>query len=130
MLLRRPEGIGDALRKVLKEMEKADSEIIGSVVIRSDGLVLAHAIRGDIDADLAAAMMASVLSISHRVLEELKIGALEDIVIKAKEGVLAVVPVSQDVVLGAIARSGANLGLLLLTMGKAKDKLKSVIEKF
>ena len=129
MLLRRPEGIGEALKKILKDMEKADPDIIGSVVVRSDGLILAHAVRGDIDADLAAAMIASVLSISNRVLEELKIGQLEDIVIKAKEGILATVPVTEDVVLGVIAKSGANLGLLLLTMGKTRDKIKSTIEK-
>ncbi len=124
---RKPEGVRDKLRKILDELEKKDPDILGSVTMRSDGLILASAIRSGIDEDLVAAMLGSILNIGSRVSQELKVGELQDIVMKASDGVVAVVPVMKDIVLGAIARSGANLGLLLLEMKRAGEKVREVI---
>ena len=125
---RKPEGVKDRLKKILDDFEKRDPDVLGSVTMRSDGLILAHAIRAGVDADLAAAMLGSILNIGTRVSQELKVGELQDIVMKASDGVVAIVPAMKDVVLGAIARSDANLGLLLLEMRRTGEKIKKVLE--
>lgn len=125
---KKPEGVKGKLVKILEEFEKKDPDVLGSITMRSDGLILASAIRAGLDADLAAAMLGSILNISTRVSQELKVGEVEDIVIKAKEGIVSVVPVMTDIVLGAIARSGANLGLLLIEMRRTSEKIRNVMK--
>ena len=125
---RKPEGVKDRLKKILDEFEKRDADVLGSITMRSDGLILASAMRTGIDADLVAAMLGSVLNIGIRASQELKAGDIQDIVIKASDGIIAVVSVMKDIVLGAIARSDANIGLLLLEMKKAGEKIKGVIQ--
>lgn len=122
-------GIRGELKSHLEHMENNDPDILGSLVLRSDGLILASAIRTDINADLVAAMLSSILSISSRVTNELRVGSLENIVIKSNDSVIAIVPVSGGIVLGAIARGNANLGLLLLEMSRCRDNIKEVLRK-
>jgi len=123
------ESVRDQLISILKEMESKDPEIEGSVLIRADGLVLASALPADIDRDLVAAMSASALNVSTRVLEELRRGTLENVIIRGAMGVVMIISVAQDIVLAAIGKKDANLGLMLVEMRRAAEKLKNVIEK-
>ncbi|MHA1590365.1 MAG: roadblock/LC7 domain-containing protein [Candidatus Njordarchaeales archaeon] len=123
------ENVRDQLISILKEMESKDPEIEGSVLIRADGLVLASALPADIDRDLVAAMSASALNVSTRVLEELRRGTLENVIIRGAMGVVMIISVAQDIVLAAIGKKDANLGLMLVEMRRAAEKLKNVIEK-
>ena len=123
------ESVRDQLVSILKEMESKDPEIEGSVLIRTDGLVLASALPAEIDRDLVAAMSASALNVSTRVLEELGKGEIENVIIRGSMGVVMVISVAQDIVLAAIGKKDANLGLMLVEMRRAAEKLKNIIEK-
>ncbi|MHA1609729.1 MAG: roadblock/LC7 domain-containing protein [Candidatus Njordarchaeales archaeon] len=123
------ESVRNQLISILKEVESKDPEIEGSVLIRADGLVLASALPADIDRDLVAAMSASALNVSTRVLEELRRGTLENVIIRGAMGVVMIISVAQDIVLAAIGKKDANLGLMLVEMRRAAEKLKNVIEK-
>ena len=130
MVLRRNVvGLRGELKAHLERMEKNDPDILGSIVMRGDGLILASAIRFDVDSDLLAAMLSSIFSISSRVSGELRVGSLENIVIKSSESIIAISQVVEGVVLGVIARSGANLGLLLYEVSKCRDNLAKSLSK-
>ncbi len=128
-LRRKPvETLGEALTGVLKELESKVREIDGGLIVRNDGLVIASLIRENLDRDLVAAMSASLLNVSSRVLEELEKGSVEDLVVKGENGLIAIISVNPEIVLATMAKKDVNLGLLLLSMKKAKDKILKIIE--
>ncbi len=128
-LRRKPvETLGDALTGVLKELESKVREIDGGLIVRNDGLVIASLMRENLDRDLVAAMSASLLNVSSRVLEELQKGFVEDLVVKGENGLIAIISVNPEIILATMAKKDVNLGLLLLSMKKAKDKILKIIE--
>ena len=128
-LRRKPvETLGESLTRVLREIMDKVRDIEGTLIVRNDGLVIASLIHEDLDKDLIAAMSASLLNVSLRVLEELKKGSVEDLVVKGEEGLIAVISINPEIVLAVIAKKAVNLGLLLLSMKKAKEKIVKIIE--
>lgn len=119
----------EVLTSILREMESKAPEIEGSVVFRSDGLILATALPEDLDRDLIAAMSASVFGVSVRVLEELKGGSMESAIIRGTDRILMLVSVLPEISLAAIAHKDANLGLIYVEMKRAADKIRSTLEK-
>ena len=122
------ETAGSQLEKILKEMHDKNREIDGSAVLRTDGLVIASVLQQNLDSDLVAAMSASLLNVSSRVLEELAKGNVEDVVVRGSDGVIALISVNPEAVLATMAERNANLGLLIVTMKKARDKINKVLE--
>jgi len=125
-------GIGslrDRLEQLLRELENKDPEIEGSVLLRSDGLVMASALKEQIDKDLVAAMVASALNVSSRVMDELHRGNVENIIIRGDKGVVMVIAVDPEVVLSAIAKKNANIGLMLVEMRKTAEKVRKFLEE-
>ena len=123
------EPVRSQLVSVLKDMETKDPEIEGSVLLRSDGLILATALAEGIDRDLVAAMSASLLNVSSRVLEELNRGKVENVIVRGENGVVMVISVMPEIVLAAIAKKDANLGLMLVEMRRAAEKIRNILEK-
>lgn len=58
----------------LKEMSRADPQIIASAIVRTDGLVLASALPKNADEGIVGAMGAAVLNIGNRCVNELERG--------------------------------------------------------
>lgn len=115
--------------KILKELEDKDPDIEGSVIIRSDGLILASALPADIDSNLAAAMSASIFSVSQRVLKELNRGSIINTIVRGEDGVLMIISVTEDIVLAAIGKRDSNLGLMLVEMQRTAEKIKEILKK-
>ncbi|MGQ4892828.1 MAG: roadblock/LC7 domain-containing protein [Candidatus Njordarchaeia archaeon] len=122
------ETAGTSLEKILKEMHDKNRDIDGSAILRTDGLVIASVLAEKLDRDLVAAMAASLLNVSSRVLEELAKGNVEDVVVRGSDGVVALISVNPEAVLATMAKKNANLGLLIVTMKKARDKINKVLE--
>ncbi|MHA1595845.1 MAG: roadblock/LC7 domain-containing protein [Candidatus Baldrarchaeia archaeon] len=119
----------ETLTSILKEMERKDAEIEGSIIVRTDGLILATALPEDIDGDIVAAMSASVFGVGARVLEELGGGTLENAIIRGSNRIIMLVSVTPEVSLVAIAQKDANLGLMFVEMKRAADKIREVLKK-
>lgn len=117
-----------SLEEVLKEMERSDPEIEASALVRTDGLIMASALPEDVDKTLVAAMTAAVMNIGSRALEELKRGTLQEVLVRGDQGIICVMRATKDSVLSAIARPDANVGLVLVEMRKAIDKISKFLE--
>jgi len=109
-------------------METKDPEIERSLLLRTDGLVLASAVSEGIDRDLAAAMGASILNVGGRVLEELRKGTIENVIVRGSDGVVMIIAVASDVVFAAIAKKNTNLGLMLVEMKRISGKIRKILE--
>ncbi|MEM2331269.1 MAG: roadblock/LC7 domain-containing protein [Candidatus Jordarchaeales archaeon] len=118
----------EELEKILKEMEAADPDIEASAIVRTDGLVMASALPKSADEGLIAAMSAAILNIGSRALSELAKGELEKIIVSGDKGDITIVGVGKEAVLSAITRPGANIGLLLVEMARAREKVESVLK--
>lgn len=123
-----PVPLRDRLKNVLKELESIDPEIEGSAIIRSDGLLMASNFRTDIDKTLVAAMNAAILNISNRATFEMKRGTLQELLLRADDGIIALVNAGENTVLSVIAKKDSNLGLLLFEMKKAAKKISDILK--
>ncbi|MEM1659067.1 MAG: roadblock/LC7 domain-containing protein [Candidatus Jordarchaeales archaeon] len=118
----------EELEKILKEMEAGDPDVEASAIVRTDGLVMASALPKSADEGLIAAMSAAILNIGSRALSELAKGELEKIIVSGNKGDITIIGVGKEAVLSAITRPGANIGLLLVEMARAKEKVQSLLK--
>ena len=116
------------LKQVLNDLESLDPEIEASAVIRSDGLLMASSFRIDMDKTLVAAMNAAILNISNRATTEMKRGKLQELILRADNGIIALINAGENVILSVIAKKDANIGLLLFEMKKAAKRIMEILK--
>jgi predicted regulator of Ras-like GTPase activity (Roadblock/LC7/MglB family) len=113
----------------LKEMSKADPQIIASAIVRTDGLVLAAALPKNADEGIVGAMSAAVLNIGNRSVNELNRGTLEKVIISASKGDIVICGVGDSALLSTITNPDSNLGLVLLEMRRASQKVQEILKQ-
>jgi predicted regulator of Ras-like GTPase activity (Roadblock/LC7/MglB family) len=107
----RSELITSALEQLIANNS---ADISGAAVISSDGMLLGSRMGADVNADRVGAIAATMMGVTTRVVNDLKIGKAQEAIIHADSGYLVVVPVNAQIVLAIILRPGANLGLIRL----------------
>lgn len=117
------------LESLLKSMEDADPDIESSAVVRTDGLVMASALPKNADEGLIAAMSAALLNIGNRAVTELARGEMDKVIVSGTKGDIILRGVGSEAVLSAITKPGANLGLLLVEMKRAGERIMSVLKQ-
>lgn len=113
----------------LKEMSRADPQIIASAIVRTDGLVLASALPKDADEGIVGAMSAAVLNIGKRSINELNRGILDKVIISASKGDIVICGVSDSTLLSTITNPDSNLGLVLIEMRRAIQKIQEILKQ-
>ncbi|MEM2133624.1 MAG: roadblock/LC7 domain-containing protein [Candidatus Jordarchaeaceae archaeon] len=124
-----PKNWRGELEGLLKAMEDADPDIEASAVVRTDGLVMASALPKDADEGLIAAMSAALLNIGNRAVAELARGEMDKVIVSGTKGDIILRGVGTEAVLSAITKPGANLGLLLVEMKRAGDRIINVLKQ-
>ena len=117
------------LEGLLKTMEDADSDIESSAIVRTDGLVMASALPKGADEGLIAAMSAALLNIGNRAVAELARGDMDKVIVSGSRGDIILRGVGAEAVLSAITKPGANLGLLLVEMKRAGERIIGVLKQ-
>ena len=113
----------------LKEMSRADPQIIASAIVRTDGLVLASVLPRNADEGIVGAMSAAVLNIGNRSVNELERGSLDKVIISASKGDIIICEVGSSTLLSAITNPDSNLGLVLLEMRRASQKIQEILKR-
>ena len=101
----------------------AGSDVTGAVAVSMDGIVLASRMSNEINADRIGAVAATMVGVTRRVSGELKIGATEEAIIKANNGLFMVLPAGEQSLLAVNLRHGANLGMVRI---EARDAAASI----
>src|SRR4029077_8669374 len=83
------------------------SDIIGSVAVSMDGIVLAARMSNDINAERVGAVAATMVGVSRRVSSELKIGLTEEAILKAATGMFIVLPAGEQAMLAVNMKQGS-----------------------
>lgn len=116
----------DKYMQVLRELIK-NTGLEGASLVSADGLPISSVLKPGLEEDRIAAMSAAILSLGERVSEELAKGGLEQITIKGESGYAILTGVGHDAVVVVLADNNAKLGLLLMEIKKAQERLKALI---
>lgn len=101
---------------VLDELVALNPDILAACLVTTDGTVLGA--RGPSDAALAS--LAAVLAVvAGRTSTELGRGALTSVVVEGEDGLVAVEPLDDTMVLAAVAHRGAAPGLVVADLRAA-----------
>lgn len=103
------------------------SEITGSVAVSMDGIVLASRMSSDINAERVGAVAATMVGVSRRVSNELKIGLTEEAILKSNNGLFIVMPAGDQAMLAVNLKQGANLGMVRIEARDAAAEISKIV---
>jgi predicted regulator of Ras-like GTPase activity (Roadblock/LC7/MglB family) len=117
----------DEVKKLLEELEGKISDIIGTAVIRTNGLVIASALPGEANERMIAAMSAALLGTSKRSAEALFKGHFKSLNLELDKGNMFLIGAGR-VILVAITSKEPNIGLITLEMEDSSKKIERIFQ--
>ena len=116
----------DEVKKILTDLEGKVSDIIGSAIIRTNGLVIASALPSEANERMVAAMSA-LLGTSKRSAEALFSGEFKSLNLELDKGNMFLIGAGR-VILVAITRKEPNIGLVTLEMEDSSKKVSDIFQ--
>jgi len=116
----------EELKKVLDDFESA-GDVIGSAVVRRDGLMIISSLPSAVNSKAVAAMAAAIVGTGETASKELEIGDLNQIVVESASGKLVSIGAGPDAIFTALIKPKANMGLILMSMERSCKKIATVI---
>ncbi|RLG01637.1 MAG: hypothetical protein DRN49_00820 [Thaumarchaeota archaeon] len=111
---------------VLKRLSETNQDIVGVLVISSEGLMLTGRIPKNMDEDLASAVFTALGSIAQRVSQQIELGnVIQLIMFSEKGGVL--IRCGKKSSLVVLMKPDANLGLILMDVMKVIKEIEDVL---
>ncbi len=119
-------SLREQLEKILKDL-KAVGDIEASAIVSRDGLLIAADISHNVNAEAFAAMTATMLGAAETATSELGKGIPDRVIVEGKEGKIIATGAGPKALLVVMTSPRANLGLVLLEMGRASEKIKELL---
>ncbi len=116
----------EILEGILKEINKT-GKIDESAIVSRSGLLICSTLPGNQHAETLVAMSATMFGAAETAASELGKDLPERIVIESKNGKLIETGAGPKALLLVMARADADLGLVLVEMKKASEKIKQVL---
>lgn len=116
----------EKLIKPLKSLEDIKG-VVGAAVVRRDGLLIVSNLPEDVDAEQVGAMTASTVGSGETASDALNIGEIEKVTVESEQGKLISVGAGEEAILTVLSDPDINMGLLLVEMRDAVDKIKRVM---
>lgn len=101
--------------------------VTGAAVVRRDGLLIVSNLPQETDGDQLAAMTASTVGSGETASGTLSIGQVEQVTVESADGKLISTGAGDEGILTILTESDVNMGLVLVEMNKATDKIKQVL---
>ena len=117
----------DVAKKILADLEGKVSDIVGSAIIRTNGLVIASALPSEANERMVAAMSAALLGTSKRSAEALFSGEFRSLNLELDKGNMFLIGAGR-VILVAITRKEPNIGLVTLEMEDSSEKISEIFQ--
>ncbi len=115
--------LSQTLLDILDELNDSSSHIQASAIISIDGLVMAALIENTVDEDRVGALTTAISDQAGRVAQEMKLGSLQQVLIKAEQGLVLVRRAGEQAVLIVIMEKAAQLGFIFLKCRQSADKI-------
>ncbi len=115
------------IERILLELQSRVPDLEGLAVVSREGLPIASMLFTTADEDRIGAMTAASLSLSDRMVLELERGKMDQLIITGTDGLIIIRDAGEHSVLVGIAKTNAKLGLVLLEIKRAAQKLTGLI---
>ncbi|MED5370882.1 MAG: roadblock/LC7 domain-containing protein [Myxococcota bacterium] len=115
------------IQAALEELVDGTPDIKGAALVSDDGLVIGSVLHADVNEDSVGGMASVLQSLGFRVTNELELGEMDQILIRAKQGNVMMVGVGEGALLSVLMSRNAKLGLVFLDVGYAVKNLAEMI---
>ncbi|AEA47632.1 roadblock/LC7 domain-containing protein [Archaeoglobus veneficus] len=120
-------SLREMLENVLKDL-KSVGDVEASAIVSRDGLLIAADIPQSVNAEAFAAMTATMLGAAETATSELGKGIPDRVIVEGKDGKIIATGAGSKALLVAMTTPKANLGLVLLELGRASEKVKELLK--
>lgn len=120
-------SIIDEVKEQLETLENRASDIIGTAVIRTNGLMVASSLPKESNERMIAAMSAALLGTSKRSAEALFNGSFNSLNLELDKGNMFLIGAGR-VILVAITKQQPNIGLVTLEMEDISRKITQIFQ--
>lgn len=103
-------------------------DIQGSAIVRKDGLMIASSLPAKFDSRTIAAMTAAIVGTAETSAAELHLGKFPQVIVEAEKGKIIAAGAGTSALLVCLVRATGNLGLVLLEMGRAAERISAKME--
>jgi predicted regulator of Ras-like GTPase activity (Roadblock/LC7/MglB family) len=117
----------DALSEVLRMLNTSSAEIEASAVVSIDGLTMASLLSEGIDEDRVGAMAAALVSLGTRAAEELRRGAVEQVMVRGERGYILLANAGREAAVVVVANEAAKLGLVFLDLKRSAARIAEIL---
>lgn len=117
----------EQISKLLRTLSTTTPDVEAAAVIDNDGLMIASALKADIEDDRVAAMSAALLGMSERIVRELGRGNFSLGMLRGSSGYTILTRCGTDAVLTVLATETAKLGLIFLDISRAAKDIGRLV---
>jgi len=113
------------MEKILSELNKAGTGILGSMVVGADGIPIMADFSAPINDEMVAALVSSITNSANKVIQKLTSGEMDSFIIETESNKIFL----QNSKLGylvILTNSEANLGLVRVEMKTAAQRLNAL----
>lgn len=107
---------------------RVSDDVIGVAIARRDGLIIAHDLPREIDAKKVAAMSAALVGTSEMAAREMWQGKFLQSIVDSDHGKILSTGAGDEALLVTLVRPQSNMGLILLTVGRAAKKIQAILK--
>ncbi|RJS85626.1 hypothetical protein CW702_00870 [Candidatus Bathyarchaeota archaeon] len=119
--------IKSLIEQVLSELRKVGG-ISASAAVTRDGLLIASDVRGDVDAETFAAMTATMTGAAETAMQEVQAGSIHRVIVEGESAKIIATGAGPKALLVVLAEPDAPLGLALLKIDDAGQKIAKLLE--
>ncbi|MEM2957358.1 MAG: roadblock/LC7 domain-containing protein [Candidatus Jordarchaeaceae archaeon] len=119
----------DEIMSLIRDMEANTPGIEASAVVSIQGLPIASAMPAEVDESVVAAMTAAMLSVGERAAQELARGNLQQITLQGDYGYIIIKGAGMSAIITVLAKSDANLGLIMMVLKKISNRISELLSE-
>ncbi len=121
-----PDATSARLQAILAELRRVP-DVLGVTIARRDGLLIAHALPKTMDPKKIAAMTAAIVGTSEMAAHEMGLGTFSQSIVDTHIGKMMAPGAGDAAILVTMVRTEANMGLILLSVGKAVQSIMEIL---
>ncbi len=113
---------------ILQELRRIP-DVLAVALARRDGLLIAHVLPKSMDPKRIAAMAASIVGTSEMAAGEMGLGQFFQSIVDSGSGKMLATGAGEEGILVTIVRTDANMGLVLLSVGRAVQAISDLMDR-
>lgn len=121
-------GLTEQTKELFADLLKEIPEVIGVLLVSTDGLPIVHKLNPGINAERISAMVASTMNLGKRISPTVGIGEMAEISISSSEGNLFLYTVGQTATLAILTPKAVNMGMIFFKSAGMLGTLTQLLE--